>query len=353
MIRVCLTENFLRGTEIMAETKILISVNGRFLSKVTSSGVQNWSHWFLSVLDSDSRFNINVIQPSDFFAHGIRGHFWEQFILPFKVSRGSTLLSPANWGPVWIKNQALVIHDLLPITNPSGFSRIYRFMVKFAVKFLFPRMKFLCTVSENSRKQLVDILKIDASEISVLGAGIRFRPKAPSTEVNRTGFLFVAGENPRKNLSFILDFWSEIYNQTLEPLNVTHRAQESSLPSSDFPLDALGVIFHLNPTDKQLAALYAKSIALLWPSTGEGYGLPLQEAMIHGTPFLSTDTGVASELCVGNSRIVSLEPETWKQEILRLAKEKHNLNPFAQWDKAVNLDLLNGREEFLRRISSM
>ena len=336
----------------MSDAKILISVNGRFLSKVNSSGVQNWSHWFLSVLVSDSRFNINVIQPSDFFAHGIRGHFWEQFILPFKVSSDSTLLSPANWGPIFRRNQALVIHDLLPISNPSSFSRKYRFMVKFSVKFLLPRMKFLCTVSENSRQQLAEVLKVDTSEISVLGAGIRFRPEAPSTEVNRTGFLFVAGENPRKNLRFILDFWAEIYNQTLEPLNVTHRAQENILPNLDFPLDTLGVIFNLNPTDKQLAELYAKSIALLWPSTGEGYGLPLQEAMIHGTPFLSTDTGVASELCVGNSRIVSLEPETWKHEILRLVKEKHNLNPIEQWDKAVNLDLLNGREEFFRRITS-
>jgi glycosyltransferase involved in cell wall biosynthesis len=51
-----------------------------------------------------------------------------------------------------------------------------------------------------------------------------------------------------------------------------------------------------NPTDEELLGCYAQSTALLAPSVGEGFGLPLIEAAQFGTPILASDIPVFREI---------------------------------------------------------
>jgi len=76
-----------------------IVVNGRFLSRRVT-GVERYGREILSLVGEGYRLEKTR-------ANGWRGHIWEQFILPHKMNAGSVLWSPANTGPLMIRNQAL------------------------------------------------------------------------------------------------------------------------------------------------------------------------------------------------------------------------------------------------------
>src|SRR5207302_10798047 len=60
--------------------------------------------------------------------HGPAGHAWEQGLLPALHHRVGTapLLSPASWGPVAVRRQLPVVHDILPRTHGRFFRPTYR-----------------------------------------------------------------------------------------------------------------------------------------------------------------------------------------------------------------------------------
>ena len=55
----------------------------------------------------------------------MRGHAWEQAILPW-ASRDGLLLNLGNTGPIAACRQVVVIHDAAMFSRPEGYSRVFR-----------------------------------------------------------------------------------------------------------------------------------------------------------------------------------------------------------------------------------
>ena len=72
------------------------------------------------------------IDPPRWAVRGVKGHAWEQLVLPAKVGRG-LLWSPVHSGPLAVARQVVTVHDLVPLDHPEwlnrGFARWYRFML--------------------------------------------------------------------------------------------------------------------------------------------------------------------------------------------------------------------------------
>jgi glycosyltransferase involved in cell wall biosynthesis len=118
-------------------------------------------------------------------------------------------------------------------------------------------------------------------------------------------FLHVSSGFPRKGIDVLLGAWGRAF-----------RAEDSvSLVIKTFPnphneaarwLQELGDRFPGHATvelidedldDAAIEALYRGSDALVAPSRGEGFGLPLAEAMLRGIPVITTRHGGALDFC--------------------------------------------------------
>jgi phosphatidylinositol alpha-1,6-mannosyltransferase len=168
----------------------------------------------------------------------------------------------------------------------------------------------IITVSEFSRRQLVQALGVDDANVDVVCNGIddRFGPAPASPGLReRLGLpdgpvaLFVGGLKPRKNVSWLIDLWREVARA---------RADATLLIAGGGPLEAtlrrrvqrLGlerrILFtgRFREADKPL--LYNLADCFVSPSSLEGFGFTVGEAMSCGLPVVVSDQGALPELVV-------------------------------------------------------
>lgn len=296
-------------------------VDARFRGQPARTGVHEWAHELLAALPAHG------VRPLEMVPHngsGIPGHAWEQFVLPgsYRAQRSVLpLLSPCNWGPLAVRRQAIVIHDVAPLMVPEHFHSRYVSLVRAALPALARRVQTILTVSEASRRDIISQLHVPAGKVYVVGVGTRMLP-APQAEVARglprCYFAFVGAHDARKNLAFLLELWPRVFAQTGAHLVVTRR------PSMHTTISSTGTDrpwYHelLSPNDAALAAVLTNAQALLWPSFYEGFGMPLLEAYRVGTGFVSTDSGVAAELALPHDAVLALDPAVWAKAIVARA----------------------------------
>jgi glycosyltransferase involved in cell wall biosynthesis len=316
----------------------VVAVNGRFLT-MTSTGVQRYGHEILGRLQPHLESSVRVIVPPgrilqpddpalDRIAvtkrwHGVRGHSWEQLILPRLVRKAGArvLWSPCSWGPLATRRQVPVVHDIAVLTHPEYFTRAYQMLARVLTGPLVRRSMLVATPSVHARADLIEHFRLDPDRVKVVppGVGAPFDTVPLDDLERRSGnyCLLVGAHDSRKNPEFLLDLWPEVHRETQLELHLTCRTVVTTRFSTRESFAGSGVVVHTDPTDEQLAGLYAHALCLLWPSHYEGYGFPLLEAMATGTPFLSTDVGAASELAVTpEEQILPLEPERWRERIM-------------------------------------
>jgi glycosyltransferase involved in cell wall biosynthesis len=114
--------------------------------------------------------------------------------------------------------------------------------------------------------------------------------------------LFVGTLEPRKNLARLLEAHTALGN-TAPALVIAGASgwgtddQRSLLTSTD------NVRFIGHVSDDDLPAVYAGASVLCYPSLMEGFGLPVLEAMSHGTPVV-TSRGTATEEVAGGAAVL-------------------------------------------------
>jgi len=135
------------------ESKILI--NARILHSPTT-GVQRYLQELLARMPTNE---IRVESPDIGFS-GIRGHLWEQTILPFRVGK-NLLWSPGNTGPLVVKHQVVSVHDMAVIEHPEWFLQNFSRWYHFLLPKLAQRVEKILTMSEFSRERIVDTCRVE------------------------------------------------------------------------------------------------------------------------------------------------------------------------------------------------
>ncbi len=214
--------------------------------------------------------------------------------------------------PLWSKaKRLLVVHDLFPITNPEWFTRANAFMFGTALKISTRRSDRIITVSEFTKSEVIRVLGIPGSKIDVAlnGPGNTIQARDPSTvkleDLERIGvpfrrFYFGLGTvEPRKNLTRVFAAVHQLADRMRsEGIGLVVSGpkgwKESALATQIENL-GIGDLIHFTGyvADDDLATLFAACEAMVFPSLGEGFGLPVLEAHLYGAiPICSREGGV-------------------------------------------------------------
>lgn len=269
---------------------IPLSINARFRSRPVT-GVERFAHEVSSLLAKHPDFSVTEIAPVSALS-GLKGHAWEQFVLPGKRDQNGVLFSPCNTGSIRVENQLVVIHDAAVWDCPEGFSASFRLVYQQLLPRLAKRAKAIATVSEFSRKQLAPHLGIPEEKIHVLGNAVS-SAFSPMDEVQSEpavpSLLCVGSMDPRKNLDRLVRAWLDLKNRgelpeeaILQLVGGTNpRNFASFAQSNDTTIQWLGRV-----DDAELIRHYRRASGFIYPSFYEGFGLPPLEAMACGCPVL-------------------------------------------------------------------
>lgn len=227
---------------------------------------------------------------------------WEQLTLPW-LSRGKTLISLCNLGPVLHFNAITMIHDAQVHETPQSYSRGFRLWYKCVQPLLGRFNRQILTVSEYSKAQLVKHGVAPAHKITVVHNGcdhiLKVSPQPAYVEslgLRPRGYvLALASTQAHKNIRLLLRAFGDprLSDMTLVLFgsDTRERFEAQGLVVPD------NVRFVGRISDEQLVALMQDACAFACPSTTEGFGLPPLEAMLVGCPAIVAPCGALPEVC--------------------------------------------------------
>jgi glycosyltransferase involved in cell wall biosynthesis len=288
-----------------------VVVNGRFLARRVT-GVERYGREVLRYIGKTCRVESTREQ-------GWKGHSWEQFVLPRRLGRDTIVWSPANTGPLLVRNQALTIHDISPLEHPEWFRASFALWYRLFLPMLAKRVKKVFTPSEYVRQKVMQRFRIRNVTVTPNGVDhFLFHPGAKQSymDVPSCYLLFVGTIEPRKNLNLLLNSWAQVKHHfkdawllvvgvsgtVFKTVNVSHTMERVRF---------LGYV-----DDETLAGLYANAMLCVLPSQDEGFGLPALEALASGTPVIISDGGALPEV-VGEAgvRFFLSDPDSLSQRL--------------------------------------
>lgn len=295
----------------------------------------------LSALDKDNQYsiflsekhrdilgydapNLNIITYDDFWSNPIGSVFWHQVLLPTAVKRHKIdiLYTVHNRLPV-IKNcpQVVNVLDLADYHVEQKYDALRSVYRRLVSKLVVPRADRVVTISESSKRDIVEFLHIPQERVDViyLGVGEEFftsvtKRSAREVVAERLGIasdyiLYVGAlEHPNKNLVRLL----QAYDLARRDLGVTQtlvmagpkRYQPEVIMAEIERLGLHDFVHCLGYVPKEdLPYLYAAADLFAYVSLWEGFGLPVLEAMAGGTPVIASNTSSLPEV-VGDAGIL-------------------------------------------------
>lgn len=200
------------------------------------------------------------------------------------------------------------IHDIYAKLYPSDYgSNIKDKLIHTYSNIMYKRIakkaKAIITVSEFSKKTIVDTYKINPKRVNVVYAGINNYGliKADKTIfddfpiLNEKSFYFSLGSlSTRKNLKWILQHASLYPN---EHFVISGKSLQSIVPEELSKLNNLKNVTMVGyVSDERVKALFEKCKAFILPSYFEGFGIPPLEALSSGAKVIISNTSSLPEL---------------------------------------------------------
>lgn len=338
-----------------------IAINAHLLAHTRSFRRAGVSHYIeqllqhLGQIDTVNRYHIYTTRGLDAAALGLPPNFvvkpsrlptinprvripWEQLFAPLLLRQSGADLfhGTLNVVPLACPIPSVVtIHDLAFIRFPQTFRAYNRIYLDLATRTTVRRATRILAVSEYTKREVVGLLGVPPERVLVTPNAARshFRPPDPlALEQFRQRrnlpdrFVFYVGTlEPRKNLTTLLDAYSQVARDHQAPLLIG--GGKGWLYQPIFArLEELGLrdrVHFVGYIDEdELPLWYAAARVFVFPSIYEGFGMPPLEAMACGTPVVTANSASLPEV-VGDAGLMvpPTDADALAEALLRLLRD--------------------------------
>lgn len=199
------------------------------------------------------------------------------------------------------------LYDLIHLKFTKEYGLSHKLYYQMIVKNACHKSEKIITISESSKKDLIQWLNCDPQKIEItpLSANKNFVPHIGisdlfySLDIDQNNFILYVGNNrPNKNLERLLTAYTKIIEKfdNFPKLILTCKSNKdlNDLIANFFIKDK--IFFLENVSEDDLILLYSYAMFFIFPSYYEGFGLPLVEAMSTGCPITCSDISSIPEV---------------------------------------------------------
>lgn len=200
------------------------------------------------------------------------------------------------------------VYDMIHEIYPSDFLK--RDRTTFWKKKTFDRVDHIISISNSTKNDLVNILGIEESKISVVHLGVDIsvfdKKKHASYLFSKPYVLYVGGRAGYKNFDNFIRAFS-LSSKLVNDFNVVAFGGGAFSARELLLARELGLkddqLIQIGGGDEVLSSLYSNAEILVFPSLYEGFGLPPLEAMASGCPVVASNTSSMPEV-IGNAGLL-------------------------------------------------
>lgn len=235
---------------------------------------------------------------------------WEQFVQPFAARQNGldlfhvmAYVSPL----VAVTPTVVTVHDLSFLRTPERFRFANRTYLSLFTGLSCQRARRVIAVSEHTKRDVMKVFGIPPEKIDVVYSGLdpQFaRPPESDIEAFRERhglpekfILYLGTIEPRKNLSTLIRAYAKVRPAGVKLVCVGGRGwmyQDVFQTVEELRLSR-EVIFPGFLPDDDLPFWYSAARLFVYPSSYEGFGLPVIEAMACGVPTITTNASSLPE----------------------------------------------------------
>lgn len=196
----------------------------------------------------------------------------------------------------------------------------------------------IIAISQCTKKDIEDICEVGENKIDVVynGGVDKYKQKIDSNKIDEIllnykidnkFFFYIGTIEPRKNIETIIKAFEKYENNEKEYLviagglgwkykKILKKIEYSSVKKN---IKLLGYV-----TNEEKYALFSRTMAFIFPSHYEGFGLPIIEAMSHGVPIITAKNSCLQE--IGGDVAYYLEDENDYSGLSKLMKKCSELD---------------------------
>lgn len=261
--------------------------------------------------------------------------FWENSWLPYQMRHLGLDLVHHLGGtvpPLAASRSVLTVYDLQPLTHPERFRPAKRAWLRQALPRSARHAYKVLTLSEHVRQHVVRHLGTPADQVVVVPPGVRGARRRDlaaaaaarlryDIPADRELLLYPAITYPHKNHAVMVRAMAAVVAKRPEAtLVLTGRdgPGDEDVAALAHELGVGHAVRRLGRLPRgELDALFDAADALVFPSTHEGFGLPLLEAMTRGCPILAADASAIPEIVGSNGVLIHPhDPDAWADAII-------------------------------------